>query len=105
MPFRRAIAVGTSALMPYYGMPIDLELNGERIEEVGFGYNRQILTGLLREQLGYEGVICTDWGLVTGTVVFGRPLPARAWGWSSSARWNGSPRSSTPGRTSSAARR
>ena len=80
VPFRRAIAVGTSALMPYYGMPIGLELDGEKIEEVGFGYNKQILTGLLREQLGYDGVICTDWGLVTGTVVHGRPLPARAWG-------------------------
>ena len=80
VPFRRAIAVGTSALMPYYGMPIGLELDGESIEEVGFGYNKQILTGLLREQLGYDGVICTDWGLVTGTVVFGKPLPARAWG-------------------------
>ena len=80
VPFRRAIAVGTSALMPYYGMPIGLELDGEKIEEVGFGYNKQILTGLLREQLGYDGVICTDWGLVTGTVVYGRPLPARAWG-------------------------
>jgi beta-glucosidase len=80
VPFRRAIEVGTSALMPYYGMPIGLELDGEKIEEVGFGFNRQILTGLLREQLGYQGVICTDWGLVTGTVVFGKPLPARAWG-------------------------
>ena len=80
VPFRRAIAAGTSALMPYYGMPIGLELGGEPIEEVGFGYNRQILTGLLREQLSYDGVICTDWGLVTGTVVAGRPLPARAWG-------------------------
>ena len=80
VPFRRAIAAGTSALMPYYGMPVDLELDGEPIEEVGFGYNRQILTGLLREQLGYDGVICTDWGLVTPTVVAGRPLPARAWG-------------------------
>jgi beta-glucosidase len=80
VPFRRAIAVGTSSLMPYYGMPIGLELDGERIEEVGFGYNRQILTGLLREQLSYDGVICTDWGLVTGTVVAGKPLPARAWG-------------------------
>ena len=75
VPFRRAIEAGTSALMPYYGMPIGLELDGEAIEEVGFGFNKQILTGLLREQLGYDGVICTDWGLVTGTVVFGRPLP------------------------------
>jgi beta-glucosidase len=80
VPFRRAIEVGTSALMPYYGRPMGLELDGEAIEEVGFGYNKQILTGLLRDQLGYDGVICTDWGLVTGTVVFGRPLPARAWG-------------------------
>lgn len=80
VPFRRAIEVGTSALMPYYGMPIGLELDGEPIEEVGFGFNRQILTGLLREQLGYTGVICTDWGLVTRLVAMGKPLPARAWG-------------------------
>ncbi|HEU5485344.1 MAG TPA: glycoside hydrolase family 3 N-terminal domain-containing protein [Microlunatus sp.] len=80
VPFRRAIEVGTSALMPYYGMPIGLELDGEPVEEVGFGYNRQILTGLLRDRLGYQGVICTDWGLVTPTLVFGKPLPARAWG-------------------------
>ena len=80
VPFRRAIEVGTSALMPYYGMPIGLELDGEQVEEVGFSFNRQIITGLLREQLGYDGVICTDWGLVTGTTVFGKPLPARAWG-------------------------
>ncbi|WP_439901156.1 glycoside hydrolase family 3 protein [Microbacterium azadirachtae] len=80
IPFRRAIEVGTSALMPYYGMPIGLELNGEKIEEVGFGFNRQILTGLLREQLGFQGVICTDWSLLTDMAAFGKPLPARAWG-------------------------
>lgn len=80
VPFRRAVEVGTSALMPYYGMPIGLERGGEKIEEVGFGYNKQILTGLLRDELGYQGVICTDWGLVTRSVAFGKPLPARAWG-------------------------
>ena len=55
VPFRRAIEAGTSALMPYYGMPIGLELDGEPVEEVGFGFNRQILTGLLRQRLGYDG--------------------------------------------------
>ena len=47
IPFRRAIEAGTSALMPYYGMPIGLELDGEAVEEVGFGLNQQILTELL----------------------------------------------------------
>ena len=80
IPFRRAIEAGTSALMPYYGMPIGLELDGEAVEEVGFGLNRQILTDLLRSRLGFDGVICTDWGLVTDRIVLGKPAPARGWG-------------------------
>ncbi|MFZ1409995.1 MAG: glycoside hydrolase family 3 N-terminal domain-containing protein [Micropruina sp.] len=80
IPFKRAIAEGVSALMPYYGMPIGLELDGEPVEEVGFGFNKQIITGLLRERLGYDGVICTDWSLVTDTYVGPQVLPARAWG-------------------------
>ncbi|MPQ96780.1 glycoside hydrolase family 3 protein [Modestobacter sp. I12A-02628] len=79
-PFRAAIAAGTSAVMPYYGMPVGLELDGEPVEEVAFGFNRQILTGLLREQLGYDGVVLTDWGLVTDIELFGKPFPAKAWG-------------------------
>ena len=79
-PFRAAIAAGTSAVMPYYGMPVGLELDGEPVEEVAFSFNRRIITGLLREQLGYDGVVLTDWGLITDVEVFGKPLPARAWG-------------------------
>ncbi|MEN0084198.1 MAG: glycoside hydrolase family 3 N-terminal domain-containing protein [Leifsonia sp.] len=79
-PFRVAIAKGTSAIMPYYGMPVALELDGEPIEEVGFGYNKQIVTGLLRERLGYDGVVVTDWELVNDNHVGDQVLPARAWG-------------------------
>jgi len=79
-PFEAAIRNGTAAIMPYYGMPIGLEIDGERIEEVGFGYNKQILTGLLREKLGFEGVILTDWELVNDNIVGDQVLPARAWG-------------------------
>jgi len=79
-PFREAIRRGTAAMMPYYGMPVGLEVGGERIEEVGFGYNRQIVTGLLREQLGYDGVVVTDWELVNDNHVGDQVLPARAWG-------------------------
>ena len=79
-PFPPVIAAGTAAIMPYYGMPVGLEIDGEKIEEVGFGYNRQIVTGLLREQLGYDGVVVTDWELVNDNHVGDQVLPARAWG-------------------------
>lgn len=79
-PFREAIRRGTAGMMPYYGMPVGLVRHGEEIEEVGFGYNRQIVTGLLREELGYDGVVVTDWELVNDNHVGDQVLPARAWG-------------------------
>lgn len=79
-PFRRVIERGVPAIMPSYGIPIGLTLDGEPVEEVGFGFNRQIITGLLRERLGFRGVICTDWGLVTESRIGGKTLPPRAWG-------------------------
>ena len=79
-PFPPMIEAGTAGIMPYYGMPVGLEIDGEKIEEVGFGYNRQIVTGLLREKLGYDGVVVTDWELVNDNHVGEQVLPARAWG-------------------------
>ena len=80
-PFRVAVEHGTAAMMPYYGMPVGLTIDGEPIEEVGFGYNRQVVTGLLRDRLGFDGVVVTDWELVNDNVVAsGQVLPARAWG-------------------------
>jgi beta-glucosidase len=74
-PFLAAIAAGTSQMMPYYGMPL-----GTRYEEVGFAFSRGIITDLLRNELGFDGIVCTDWGLVTDAVIMGQPMPARAWG-------------------------
>jgi beta-glucosidase-like glycosyl hydrolase len=79
-PFLAIIAAGTSAIMPYYGMPVGLELDGRPVESVGFGYNAGMITGLLREELGFEGVVCTDWELVNDNHVGDQVLPARAWG-------------------------
>lgn len=53
---------------------------GTKYEQVGFGFNKGIITGLLREELGFEGIILTDWGLVTDGVIAGQDMPARAWG-------------------------
>src|SRR3954447_20976714 len=79
-PFRAAIAAGTSGIMPYYGLPVGLELDGEPVEEVACAFNRRLITELLREQLGYDGVVLTDWGLITDIEVAGLPFPAKAWG-------------------------
>jgi len=74
-PFEDALAAGTRQMMPYYGMPV-----GTEYEEVGFGFNKSVITGLLRERYGFDGVVCTDWGLISDSEIFGQPFPARAWG-------------------------
>ena len=74
-PFRAAIAAGTSQMMPYYGMPV-----GTDWEEVGFAFSHGVITDLLRDQLGFDGIVCTDWGLISDSVIMGQPMPARAWG-------------------------
>lgn len=74
-PFERALEVGVRQVMPYYGMPV-----GTTLEEVGFGFNKQVLTGLLRERYGFDGIVCTDWGLITDSEIMGSAFPARAWG-------------------------
>jgi beta-glucosidase len=74
-PFRAAIRAGTSQIMPYYGMPV-----GTPHEEVGFAFNAGVITGLLRGELGFDGIVCTDWGVLTDTSFLAEPRPARAWG-------------------------
>ncbi|KAK1448035.1 glycosyl hydrolase family 3 N terminal domain-containing protein [Colletotrichum cuscutae] len=79
-PFRAAIAAGARQMMPYYSRPIGLSDNLTDYEPVGFSFNKQIVTDLLRNQLGFEGIVVTDWGLITDTVIRGQDMPARAWG-------------------------
>jgi len=74
--FEAALAAGTAQIMPYYGRPV-----GTGLEEVGFGYNRDVVTGLLRERYGFDGVVCTDWGLVTDQMLpDGSVFEAKCWG-------------------------
>ncbi|WP_425235385.1 glycoside hydrolase family 3 N-terminal domain-containing protein [Ulvibacterium sp.] len=66
-----ALPAGTAQLMLYYGVPV-----GITEEQVAFGYNKEIVTELLRDSLGFKGVVCTDWALVTDNPA----KPASAWG-------------------------
>jgi beta-glucosidase len=74
--FEAAFEAGTAQIMPYYGRPV-----GTPLEEVGFGFNRDVVTGLLRERYGFDGVVCTDWGLVTdASLPDGSVFAAKCWG-------------------------
>ncbi|MCX7522695.1 glycoside hydrolase family 3 C-terminal domain-containing protein [Microbacterium sp. STN6] len=78
--FPPLFAAGARQTMAYYGRPVGLARNGEAIEEVGFAFNRQILTDLLRDELGFEGLISTDWGVIEDAEIMGDLHVARAWG-------------------------
>ncbi len=75
IPFEAAFEANTASIMPYYGVPVD-----QTTENVAFAYNKDIITGLLRDKYNYEGVVCTDWGLITDTHMGPVIWPARAWG-------------------------
>lgn len=52
----------TSAVMPYY--TISYNQDKKYNENVGNGFSKYIITDLLREKYGYDGVVCTDWLIV-----------------------------------------
>lgn len=49
-----------SAVMPYYTISYDRAPDDTNY---GNAFSKYIITDLLREQYGYDGVVCTDWGV------------------------------------------
>ncbi|RSH83383.1 uncharacterized protein EHS24_007063 [Apiotrichum porosum] len=77
-PFRTAVDEGVRVVMPSYGKPM-----GIGYEEVGMGFNKAITHDLLRDGLGFKGVVVSDWGLcvdMPGANIIGDIATARAWG-------------------------
>lgn len=66
-----AFPAKTAQMMPYYGIPV-----GQTDEDVAFGFNKMIITNMLREKYNFNGVVCTDWGIISGTQI----SEAKAWG-------------------------
>ena len=60
-PFIDAINNNLAVIMPYYGITVN-----QTSENVAIGFNKDLLTTLLRDELGYKGVICSDWGIING---------------------------------------
>jgi len=72
IPFTEgAFVAKTAQIMPYYGVPV-----GQTSEDVAFAFNKEIITDLLRDSLGFDGIVCTDWSIITDS----KMGKARAWG-------------------------
>ena len=61
LPWKAAIRAGTAMIMPYYAVP-----TGITGEAVGMAYNKEIVTKLLRGDLGFTGVVNSDTGITSG---------------------------------------
>lgn len=77
-PWERVLAANTGAIMPYYGVPVG-------VDSVGNNFSKTIITDILRNKLGYNGVVCSDWGAADDkpwgvNKVFGADLIEQEWG-------------------------
>jgi len=66
-----------TAVMPYY--TISYEQDTKNGENVGNAYNKYLITDLLRGKYGYDGVVCTDWG-ITGDAPNVYEFRGKPWG-------------------------
>ncbi len=71
-----AMAANTAQIMVSYAVGVGITEDG-----VGFAFSPSIVTGLLRNELGFEGVISTDWAVLSSKRLLGfTMLESPGWG-------------------------
>lgn len=60
-PFAKAFAAGATQVMTSYGKPV-----GTEWDEVAMSFNAPVLRDILRQRLGFDGVVVTDWNVLEG---------------------------------------
>ncbi|MEN2740214.1 glycoside hydrolase family 3 N-terminal domain-containing protein [Microbacterium sp. X-17] len=74
-PFEAAFQAGATQVMTYYGMPV-----GTDWDEVGFAFNEPVVQGLLRQRLGFGGIVVTDWNVIDAAHIGGMTFGPNGWG-------------------------
>lgn len=67
-----------SAVMPYYTISYDMDKTNN--ENVGNSYSKYMITDLLRNQYGYDGVVCTDWMITKSNDQIDSFMSGKSWG-------------------------
>ena len=67
-----------SAVMPYY--TISYGVDQKNGENVGNSYSKYLITDLLRGTYGFEGVVCTDWGITSDEGPNVETFSGKCWG-------------------------
>ena len=65
-----------SAVMPFYTISTGVDPSGKN---VGNSFSKYIITDLLREKYGYDGVVCTDWNITYDNAGIDR-FDGKCWG-------------------------
>jgi beta-glucosidase len=70
--FLDAFRFGVAGVMPTYNILEDVLVDGLPLEQVGAGFNPQLLQGLLRDRNGFGGLVVSDWAIMNDLNESGR---------------------------------
>ena len=57
-PYKAAIEDNIASIMPYYSVPLTIDMENSAIG------SKLVLQDLLRQEMGFDGIIQTDWGMI-----------------------------------------
>jgi beta-glucosidase len=60
-PFKGAFEAQVAGVMPTYSILKNLEINGKTVEQVGAGFNKLLLTDMLKKKYKFTGIVLSDW--------------------------------------------
>ncbi len=61
--FKGAFEAKVGGVMPAYTILKDFKRRGKLVEQVAPGFSKEILTGMLRGEQGFAGIILSDWAI------------------------------------------